>query len=276
LKITDPLFISFIGSVIATITVLSVRAIFYKIRDYFPISALFNRIKNRKDRCYVYIIRMKDIEKSGKFITPIPDYKAVIAADPNSKRDKYQPRQNIPWVTSTQCAEAMSHILNLLGIIGRTENIIVTFPDRDYDKWDSPMFILGGSWKSENALEMFDHYYDFRDKFKLTAPTDKDFTPQNPDEDIGLVEKLINPDNDMPIWIIVGYRGAGTTAAAYALLRWRKYLGKIYGKKRFGFFVSMNDRVGWQQSKIVSIYPLPKCYKKILHPIAWNKLKVEE
>ena len=275
MNITNPLLISIIGSIFATITVLSVRTIFYKIRDYFPTSALFNRIKNRNDRCYVFITRMKDIHKSGKFITPIPDYQAITTVDPNSNRPEYQGRKNIPWVTSTQSAEAMSHVLNLLGIIGRTENIVVTFADRDFDYWDSPMFILGGNWKSKNALATFEHYYDYRRKFEL-IPTDEDFTPRDIDEDIGFVEKLINPNNGMPIWIIVGLRGAGTTAGAYKLLKCRKYLGKIYGKKRFGLLVSMNDKVGWQQSKIVSIYPSPKRYKKILHPIAWNKLKVKE
>jgi len=273
-NITNPLLISLCGSILATITALITRLIFYRIRDSLPAGALFNKIKDSENPCLVFILRMKDIQKSGTFITPIPNYLAVQENINDFEEVHYEERKNTPWVSSALDTQGMAHIFNVLGRIGRTKNIQVTFPDRDFDKWDAPMFLLGGTWKTSRALKTCRHYYEYGNNgFKL-IPEDKTFNPQsNIEEDMGLLEKMINPSNGFPIWIIAGRRGAGTTAAAYTLLRLWRYLGLIYGKKPFGLLVSFSDRDGWQTSKIISIYPNPNWMTKLLHPIAWNKLK---
>ena len=83
---------------------------------------------------------------------------------------------------------------------------------------------------------------------------------------------MINPATGLPVWVAMGWRGAGTIAATCALSRWWKEIGILYGSRRFGMLLGMNDKDGWQQCRIVRIYPEPKCYKKFLHPVAWKRI----
>lgn len=85
----------------ATIAVLLALEIFRLVRDRSAAGSLFNGIANSSEGRQIYIIRMKDEQKSGKYITPIPDY------SPSGDSTKYEGRQLTPWVTSTAEAEAL-------------------------------------------------------------------------------------------------------------------------------------------------------------------------
>jgi len=86
---------------------------------------------------------------------------------------------------------------------------------------------------------------------------------------------MINPTNNQPVWLVHGYRGSGAVAASYALVRWWRYLGWIYGKKPFGLLVRFNDKDGWQQSHIISLHPKPNWFTKLIHPYSWHNLKTK-
>lgn len=261
--------ISVLAGFLVTIAVLLTRIMFYRIRDALPAGSLFHGIANVSDPCLIFILRMKDTGQSGEFITPVPNYSP--SGIPNVVT--FQKRQNTPWVTSVPEAQTLAHILNVLGRIGRTENLDVTFPDKEYDRWDAPMIILGGSWKATRAFETCNPYFRYQNGAFQLLPTNESFSPSSSEEDIGLLQKMINPTNGQPVWVIMGYRGAGTIAAAYALVRWWRYLGWLYGEKPFGLLVLMNDKDGWQQSRIISLYPRPSWFTKIMHFHAWNALK---
>jgi hypothetical protein len=70
----------------------------------------------------------------------------------------------------------------------------------------------------------------------------------------------------------MGLRGSGTNTATYALSRWWREIGILYGKHPFGILLEINDKDGWQQQRILSIYPRIKWYSKILHPVTWRKI----
>ena len=93
-------------------------------------------------------------------------------------------------------------------------------------------------------------------KAKIIPPTKKELEgpPKSDEEDIGLLQKMINPTNSQPVWLIHGLRGASVIAASYALVRYWKYLGWLYGKNPFGLLVTCNDKDGWQQSHINPIF----------------------
>ncbi len=248
------------ASIIATILVLLTRLAFYRIRDTFPAGSLFHGIANSPITCHIYVLRMKDKEGRGEFITPIPEY------SPSGSNNKYESRQLTPWVTSLAETQALSLIFNVLGRIGRTENIELMYADTDYHRWRAPMFILGGSWKAIQALEKCDPYFMIEsDKGFRLIPNEQLFSPLSTDEDLGLLQKMINPVTGLPVWVVMGWRGNGTVAAAYALVRWWRYFGKLYGNKPFGLLVSMDDRAGWEQSSIRVIHPEPSDYKKLCH-----------
>jgi hypothetical protein len=154
-----PLILGLLSSILATIIVLITREFFYRIRDYFPAGALFRGIARVSDPCLIFTLRMKDTEQSGDFITPIPNYSAVYDHPNSQKQNQFEPRQNTPWVTSTPEAQSLALILNVLGRVGRSENIQVTFADMEYDRWDAPMFSLGGNWKTMRALETCKPYF---------------------------------------------------------------------------------------------------------------------
>jgi hypothetical protein len=271
--IPNPLILGIFSSILAAIAVLITREIFYYIRDRLPAGALFRNIARVSDPCLIFTLRMKDTTQSGKFITPIPNYSAVHKQAANQNPNQFENRTNTPWVTSTPEAQSLALILNVLGRVGRTENIEVTFPDKEYDRWDAPMFSLGGNWKTMRAFETCKPHFKFKNDAFVLLPTKEQFAPSSPEEDMGLLQKMINPNNGLPVWIVMGYRGAGTVSASYALSRWWKYLGILYGAKTFGLLVAFDDRDGWQQSHIVSLYPKPKWHTIFRHPYAWHMLR---
>jgi hypothetical protein len=114
--------------------------------------------------------------------------------------------------------------------------------------------------------------FSYRDEKIILESTKDVYRPKTSDHDIGFLQKTINPVTGFPVWVAMGWRGAGTVAATYALLRWWKEIGILYGSHPFGILIGMNDKDGWQQSHIVRIYPEPKCYKKIFHPVVWRRI----
>jgi len=270
----NQLILGIFSSIFATIAVLITREMFYYIRDRLPAGALFRNIARVvSDPCLIFTLRMKDTTQSGNFITPIPNFSAVHDQTENQHFNEFEDRTNTPWVTSTPEAQSLAFILNVLGRVGRTENIEVTFPDKEYDRWDAPMFSLGGNWKTMRAFETCQPYFKFKNDAFVLLPTKEHFIPSSIEEDMGLLQKMINPNNGLPVWIVMGYRGAGTVSASYALSRWWKYLGILYGAKTFGILVAFDDRDGWQQSHIVSLYPKPKWHTILRHPYAWQMLR---
>lgn len=264
---------SILAGIIVTIFVLFTRIIFYHIRDALPAGSLFHGIKNVSDSCLVFILRMTDIGETGKFKTPEPDYSPILDSSM-----KYQLRQLTPWVTSISEAQTLAHILNVLGRIGRTDNIEITFADTDYDRWDVPMFILGGSWKTTRAFQTCNPYFIYKQPidqscgFTLAASGEYFCSTRPLEEDMGLLQKMINPTNGKPVWVVMGIRGAGTVAAAYALVQHWRHLGWLYGKQPFGLLIRMDDKDGWQQYRIATIYPKPTLLRRICHPFIWHTM----
>jgi uncharacterized membrane protein YeaQ/YmgE (transglycosylase-associated protein family) len=258
--------IGVVGSVAATILVLLTRIGFYKVRDLFPARALFHGILGSDRACLVFILRMTDTEEKSEFKTPMPRYSVVVP------QHAWDVRVNVPWVNSTSETQAVAHVLNVLGRAGRTKNIKLAFADQDFDVWESPMFILGGSPKMIRAFANCNPYFELNGAQFILKSTGEVYKPQAIENDLGLLHKMINPSTGFPIWAAWGLRGAGTVAAAYALVRWWKELGILYGKSSFGVVVELDDRDGWQQLRILRLYPEPRWHQKILHPIAWRVL----
>lgn len=255
-----------IGSIVATIIVLITRLIFYKVRDLFPAHSLFRGIVDSNSPCLVFTLRLTDMKREGNFLSPLPKYAVA------SPQQEFEPRQLTPWVTSTSETQSVAHILNVLGRIGRTDNIQLVYVDQAFDRWDAPMFILGGSWKATRSFETCRPNFSFRGGKFILEPTKESYQPKSNDHDMGILQKMINPVTGLPVWVAMGWRGAGTVAATFALSRWWKEIGILFGNRRFGILLGMNDKDGWQQCNIVRMYPEPKCYKKLLHPIAWKKM----
>ena len=207
-----------VGSIVATVLVLLTQLGFNRIRDLLPARALFRGIAGSDVLCRIFIKRMTPIPRDGKFQTPIPPY-AVVKDQP-----PFEGQQHIPWVTSTAEVQSVAHVLNILGRVGRTSNIQLSFADEDYDKWDSPMIILGGSWKSKRAFKTCNPVLSFADDYVLLHPTGEKIKPKTDEHDLGLLVKMINPSTGFPVWVIMGWRGAGTTAATCALSRWWNHI----------------------------------------------------
>ena len=256
-----------IGSVLATIVVLLTRIFLYKIHDMFPARALFKGVAGSDNPFLVFIVRLLDLQMEERYLTPVPRYAVV------TQQENYEVRQHIPWVNSVEETNSIGHVLNVLGSAGIRKNIRIVFVDQYYDQWDAPMFILGGNWKAHRALSLCNPHFVFRDNEFFLEAEQQPYQPSASDADLGLLQKMINPTTGYPIWLAMGWRGAGTSAAAHALWRWWKELGILFGSKTFGLLLEMNDRDGWQQYGIVRLYPSPRWYKKILHPLSWRRIK---
>ena len=186
------------------------------------------------DPCLIFILRMKDTAQHADFITPIPNY-SVVHDDPNSQNQLKVVRIYLGRPVRLR-AQSLAFIFNVLGRVGRSENIQITFPDMEYDRWNAPIFSLGGNWKTIRAMETCEPYFKFQNDAFILLPTNQRFSPQSQSEDMGLLQKMINPTTGLPVWVVMGYRGAGTISASYALVRWWKYLGILYGESHLVFW----------------------------------------
>lgn len=264
----DNIIIGIISSTIATIVVLLTRTLYYRFIDTLPANRLFNQIKNSKEKCIVYQVRLRDKELKGEFVTPLPDYSQY----PN-KNPVYEGRKLTPYVLSAEDSAAVASILNTLGKVGRTKNIQIAYIDKDYDKWENPMFLVGGSWKLDSVYNNYNPYYTYNNGQFILKATNEIFYQKQSNDDLGLLQKVYNTTNNKPIWIAVGMRGGGTAAAAYSLVRWWKMFGRLYGKKPFGIIVKFSDKDGWQSSSIISYYPVPRLINRLIYFRVYWRLK---
>lgn len=267
MSVTNQILLGVISSTVATVVVLLTRLTFYKIRDTLPARALFEGIVGSERACLVFVPRMTDLQQQGRFLLPLPRY-AVATPQPEFER-----RQLTPWVNSTSETQSVAILLNVLGRAGKTEDIQLLYVDQDFDKWDAPMFILGGSWKTRRAFETCNPYFSFRDNRFVLEPTGESYLPRTSNQDMGVLQKMVNPSTGFPVWVAMGWRGNGTGAATYALARWWKQLGLIFGRRRFGVLIGMDDRDGGQQCRVLRLYPQPTWRQKLLHPLAWRSLR---
>ena len=208
----EVLTLGILSSILATISVLLTRLLFLKFISTFPSNKLFNYIKNSQEKCLVYQVRLCDTGIKGDFVTPIPNYSTITPF-----QIQYEKRKLIPYVLSAEDSIAGSMILNLLGKIGRTENIQIAYLDKDWDNWENPMFLIGGNWKTTRVFQNFRPYYIIENSRFIIKETGQEFFQKNANDDLGLIEKVYNPNTNKPIWIIIGMRGAGNAGAAYCL-----------------------------------------------------------
>ncbi len=262
------LFIGVLSSILATVFVLSTRYFWYKIISFYPKNRLFFGIVNSKEKCIIFQNRLRDIKLENKFLTPEPNYSAFPKQEP-----KYQLRQLVPYVLSAEDSKATAMVYNTLGEIGKTNNIQSSYVDEDYDMWENPQFLIGGNWKTMRVFNIFNPTYICNEGKFINRITKKDFFQRTHDEDLGLIQKVYNKNNNKPIWILMGLRGAGTAGAAYILNRHWKLFGKLYGKKAFGLIIRFDDKDGYENSSIADYYPKPIFFKRIIFYFSFKKLK---
>lgn len=260
--------IGVLTSIVATVIVLLTQYGYREVSNWLPANKLFNSIKNSTEECIIHQVRLKDIKEEGVFYMPIPNFSSFPKGQP-----KYELKQLIPWVLSAEDSNASAMVLNVLGQVGRTDNVRLSYVDEGFDEWEHPMFLIGGSLKAHRVFEKFKPEYNYSDGAFVQKSDGKEFRQKEGNDDLGLLLKTYNSTTKKPIWIVMGMRGAGTAGAAHALTKWWKLLGKLYGKKEFGLIVQFSDLDGWRDSTPISFSPKPSQLKIILHPFAYYKLK---
>ena len=263
----EVLIIGVLSSILATIVVLFTRKAYLALENSLPAGKLFNHVKGSNEIFVVHQKRLKDVEQKGTYLIPIPDFSSFPAGEP-----KFELCQHIPWVLSSEDSNASAMVLNVLGQIGRTDNIKLSYVDEEYDHWENPMFLIGGSIKTIRVFEKFTTPYYYKDGAFINRENNTEFRQKTGNDDIGLLMKTYYPPTGKPIWIAMGMRGAGTAGATYALQQWWKILGKLYGSNEFGLVVQFSDMDGWKDSTPIDISPKPKKLRRIFHPIANKKL----
>ena len=264
---SEILFIGILSSILATVFVLSTRYFWYKLISFYPKNRLFYGIVNSKEKCIIFQNRLRDMKLENKFLTPEPNYSTFPNQGP-----KYQLRQLVPYVLSAEDSKATAMVYNMLGVIGKTNNIQSSYVDEDFDMWENPQFLIGGNWKTIRVFENHNPAYVCRDNKFINTINGKEFSPRSKDEDLGLIQKTYNKNNNKPIWILMGYRGAGTAGAAYILNRHWRLFGKLYGKKSFGLIIRFDDKDGYENSAIADYYPKPTFFKRIIFYSSYKKL----
>ncbi len=184
-----------------------------------------------------------------------------------------QKKFNIDPVLSEAEVECLTDVHNILGRVGKVKNIHFGNLISDWGIWSDPIFSIGFNPKTHKLIEKCNPVY-----FKLEGSEllikDKNIRygcllPN----DAGIIQKTSIINTSSPIFILAGLGTVGTSAAGYILKQNFIKIGKLFGSGAFCIFLKAKIDESKTSAFIDKIYPTPKWYRIILHPLLYYSFK---
>jgi hypothetical protein len=178
--------------------------------------------------------------------------------------------QNIPHVIGRADMEAATDILNVLGQVGRWDNINFLSVEEEWDLWDQHVVCVGGHYKSDRLLEACEPrlvrlennsrfvLVDSAQTFQIDGQTDR-----------AIIYKAVYPQTGRTCILVMGLGALGTQAAGYFLRTHASDFGKMFGSKPFCAVVSADLLQGKSSASLTSCYPKPGFMRRMTHPFVW-------
>lgn len=154
---------------------------------------------------------------------------------------------------------ALANVLNVLGQVGKKDNIEIIEMSKDTGLWDSNIIVLGAQ-----AQKCFDFYDQMENVAYCMNPelrdaTNNELIPKEEGYGYGIILKTINPYTSNGIGLLIGGYGVlGTEAAGYYFRKKCRDLGKRFDKKCFGVIVRASITAGIESTQRLESFD--KCF----------------
>lgn len=236
----------------------------FKARSQLPIRKMFGGIADNRSPCSIFL---KTLYSHDRFYySREPDF------FPPHTTNKESCWQNIPSVVAEADMQAATDITNLLGQIGKRENITFRSVSEDWDLWSEHILSVGGNFKTTRIFEIANPKlvelvnnvsFRFSDSDKLFQAVDGN--------DYGLIYRVTHPVTGKICFVLIGLGIRGTEAAGYYLRTKAALLGKMFGSRDFAFLVQVRIDHGKETTSPCWYLPEPNLLERIVHPIIWYR-----
>jgi len=232
--------------------------------DKQPLRILFGQLCSNKIPCYIYFVKLFDVERKNSFAYKLSDY------FPPHTSNKIANKINTPYVWAEADGQCALDVINTLGSIGKVTNVEIKDPAKDWDLWNGNIICVGGSEKVYSILDICKPKLCTLsgDKCRIKMPSGEELNAVNND-DYGMIQKMKNPHTGFDCWIILGVGVMGTLSAGSYLRKYCKEIAKIFGGREFCCIIKTRFEQGSDSGVLYRAWPNPYWYKKVFHPILW-------
>jgi hypothetical protein len=219
-----------------------IRKLLDYIRNRKSISLVLKGIANNSEPCHIFV-RDMEVELHQDPKLNYVDRWPLLDRAPRRLGGQIEGRgPNIPIVWADSDATAIADVLNVLGQVGKRNNIRLVKRSEDEGERDCHMIVVGG--QDQNAQ----HFYSSMTNvfYRMTTSQIIDANTNQPlqmdtNYGYGLILKATNPHKTTGshgVAILVGGFGVlGTLAAAYYLRTRISEIAKTFGGRNFGIVV---------------------------------------
>lgn len=259
---------AFIGAIISATfaaTFSFLRKAVLKVKSQFPIRKILGDISDNDSPCSIFLKEL--YSQDGYYYSSEPDF------FPPHTSDRQSRWQNIPNVFADADVQAATDFTNLLGQVGKRENISFRSIREDWDLWSENVISIGGSFKTDRIFELANPRLVELVNNAAFRFTDSDNLFQGIDgNDYGLIYRITHPATGNICIVLMGLGIRGTEAAGYFFRTQASVLGKLFGGRDFAFLVHVRIDHGKETATPCWYLPEPQTVKKILHPILWYRI----
>jgi len=184
-----------------------------------------------------------------------------------------QRKLNIDPVLSEAEAECLADVYNILGKVGKVNNINLGDLINDWNIWSDPIFSVGFNPKTNKLIEKCSPiYFELIDGLLLIKSKNITYNAILPN-DAGIIQKTFTKDTNNPVFILAGLGTIGTSATGYILRQYFIKIGKLFGSNPFCIFLKVKIDEGRTSAFIDKILPAPSWCRIILYPLTYYSFR---
>lgn len=270
------------------ITVLLIPVVLTLLNKFFvwwnsvrPSRMVLRSCLDEHEEIIVFHSQMSGADADGNFN---PDQK-YITRYPNPLPSNHanlgeQKKHNVDPVVSEAEMQCLAEVYNVLGKVGKVEGIRHGDLINDWNAWSNPIFSIGFNPKTCKLIEKcrpisFGLEEDGGGLKLKIKKHNVEYNSRVPN-DAGVVQKTFIKDTDNPVYILAGLGTTGTSAAGYIFRQNFIEIGKLFGSRAFCIFLKVKLGEGKESALIDKIYPKPRWYMAIFHPVLYYKFRRKE
>src|SRR3989344_3936008 len=203
--------------------------------DHRPAHALLKEYRNLNVEVFIFLSQLSGTDNNyaknpnQKFVTQFPKPLAT-----NVNNLGHIINKNIDPVWSEADGLCATDIFNVLGRVGKTNNVRIANLINDWGRRANPIFTVGFNPKTRDLIqECYPIYFEGYDNAYLRIKNDYKKLDCITPNDAGVIQKTFIKNTKIPVFILAGLGTVGPSVPGNFLSRHFQELGKVYGNKPF-------------------------------------------
>jgi hypothetical protein len=240
------------------------KIVVLKARSLFPIKKVLGDIADNDSHCAIFLKELYSHDRY--YYSHEPDFFPPHTANRESRW------QNIPHVIADADVQAATDFTNLLGQVGKRENVSFRSLTEDWDLWSEHVLSVGGNFKTDRIFELANpRFVELVNNVAFRFSDSNQLFQGINGNDYGLIYRVTHPVTGKICIVLMGLGVRGTESAGYYFRTKAAILGKLFGGRDFAFLVHVRIDHGKETASPCWYLPEPMRIKKILHPILWYR-----